>query len=361
MKVLAINSSARPKGQTKTGLVLDRLVDGMRDAGAEVELVELRKKKVNYCIGCFTCWTKTPGRCVHKDDMTSELFPKWLASDLVVYASPLYYFTVNAEMKAFIERTLPVLQPFFEETKDDSGGRKTRHPLRNPHPKVVMESVAGFPELSAFDQLSSWARFIYGREGNLVAEIYRPMAEMLAQPNAGKAGEILAAVSRAGREIVTNGSVSKETMSAVTQDLVADPGSLLKHAGNLMWKTCIAEGITPKEFVERGMVPRPDSIEGFMALMSFAFNPARAGEMKAVYQFVFSGKTEGACYFAIEGGRMTAREGKAGHADVTITAPFDLWMDILTKKADPQQLFLEQKYAVEGDLNLLIRMGEIYG
>ena len=89
--------------------MLNCLVEGMRDAGAEVEIVHLREKTVNNCMGCCTCWTKTPGKCIHKDDMTKELFPKWLASDLAVYATPLYHYTVNAEMKAFIERTLPVL------------------------------------------------------------------------------------------------------------------------------------------------------------------------------------------------------------------------------------------------------------
>ena len=64
----------------------------------------VKNQKIKHCIGCFTCWTKTPGNCIHKDDMTKELFPKWLKSDLVVYATPLYHYTVNAEMKAFIDR-----------------------------------------------------------------------------------------------------------------------------------------------------------------------------------------------------------------------------------------------------------------
>ena len=87
MKVLALNSSPRGEGQSKTGLMLNPLVLGMRDAGAEVEVVDLRKKPSGIVPGCFTCWTKTPGLCIHKDDMTNELFPKFIDSDLVVYAS----------------------------------------------------------------------------------------------------------------------------------------------------------------------------------------------------------------------------------------------------------------------------------
>ena len=99
MKVLALNSSPRGKGQSKTNLMLTPLVDGMQDAGAEVELIELRRKTIQNCIGCYTCWTKTPGKCIHKDDMAAELFPKWLASDMVVYATPLYNYGMNAALK----------------------------------------------------------------------------------------------------------------------------------------------------------------------------------------------------------------------------------------------------------------------
>lgn len=121
MKVLALNSSPRGEGQSQTEFLLNYLVQGMQEAGAAVEVIALRKKKINYCTGCFTCWTKTPGICIHQDDMTNELFPKWLAADLVVYATPLYQYTVNAQMKTFIERTLPVLQPFSSRTMSKPG------------------------------------------------------------------------------------------------------------------------------------------------------------------------------------------------------------------------------------------------
>src|SRR5208337_5587080 len=114
-------------------------------------------KKIKNCIGCFTCWTKTPGVCVQKDDMTNELFPKWLEADLAVYATPLYHYTVNATMKAFIERTLPVLEPFL--IKRESDGR-TSHPWRQKPPASVLLSVAGFPEIKVFDQLSRYVNFL---------------------------------------------------------------------------------------------------------------------------------------------------------------------------------------------------------
>ena len=172
MDILALNSSPRTGGRSKTELMLDHLVEGMRDAGAQVEVVNLREKKINACVGCYTCWTKTPGQCIHKDDMTRELFPKWLESDLVVYATPLYFHTMNAAMSRFQERTLPSALPYIE-----TGAGKSTHPLRYKAPPAVWLSVCGFPELSEFDVLSDYLHRTLHEDAEIWAEIYRPAAD----------------------------------------------------------------------------------------------------------------------------------------------------------------------------------------
>ena len=360
MKILALNSSPRGDGESKTELMLNSLVEGMRSAGAEVEVIDLRKKKVNNCAGCFSCWTKTPGTCIHKDDMTQELFPKWLESDLVVLASPLYHFTVNAEMKTFIERTLPVLEPFFLQ----HNGR-THHPLRKQPPKTVILSVAGLPDESVFDLLSSWANFIYdGRnpdEKTLVAEIYRPMAEALTIPYFRDiAADILDATQKAGREIASSMHVCEETMARVKQPMVDDPATFLE-LGNLTWKTCIAEGITPREFGKKGVMPRPDSISSYIELMKLGFNTDATNGLNAKIQFNFTGDIQGYCFLEISEGTLKAQQGTANQPNLTVNSPFDMWMDILTGKAEGQQMFLDQKYTVEGDLSLLMQMNQLFG
>ena len=356
MKVLALNGSRRSDGMSKSKIMLNALVEGMREAGAEVDVVDLREKKVRTCRGCMCCWTTTPGVCAIKDDMTAELFPKWLEADLAVYAFPLYHFTINADMKAFIERTLPVLQPFFI-----SVGTETLHPLRHRHPRVAFLSVAGFPEHSVFDQLSSWVRFLYGRFGILAAEIYRPMAEALTVPSLRHtATEVLDATRRAGMEIVEQGTVSDETMARITRDMHEDP-RLFLQAGDMMWKTCIREGVTVSEFHEKGLVPRPENPGEFMTLMRAAFVPEAAQGMSSVIQFDFSGGHEGSCRLVVDNGTIQAAEGAADSPGLTIRSDFDLWMDILCNRADGQQMFLDQKYTARGDLDLLMRMKELFG
>lgn len=353
MKIMAVNSSPRASGQSKTELMLNYLVQGMRAAGGEAEVFHLREKKVKNCLGCFTCWTKTPGQCVIKDDMTSELFPKFLESDLLVLATPLYHYGLNAAIKTFVERTLPVLEPFFAKR----AGR-TVHPLRAKHPAVVVLSVAGFPEISVFDQLSSHMNYLY--QQGLLAEIYRPAAESMASPMyKDTAKDILKATEQAGRELVESMKVSPETMARITQPL--DDSQSIAKIANLFWKTCIADGVTPKEFEKKGMIPRPDSLETFMTIMSTGFNPQAAAETKASLQFSFSGQVEGSCCFIIQNGSIEVETGDGENPDLVIETPFEVWMDIMTGKADGQQMFMEQKYRAEGDLSLLLRMSELFG
>jgi multimeric flavodoxin WrbA len=232
VKVLALNSSPRSSEQSKTALMLNCLIKGMRDAGAEVETVALREKTVKNCIGCYTCWTKTPGTCVHKDDMTNDLFPKWRESEIVVYATPLYNYAMTAMLKAFIERTLPAAQPFFEIHR----GRMF-HPLRHKTPAAVILSVSGMPDKGHFEALSTHVRYLYASPGRrLLAEIYRPAAEAMTHPFfKDTAADILDATTQAGRELVRSMKVSSDTLKRITQPLV--DAQTFAEAANEMWKT----------------------------------------------------------------------------------------------------------------------------
>jgi hypothetical protein len=251
-------------------------------------------------------------------------------------------------MKAFIERTLPILEPFFEQRDN-----RTVHPLRQAPPDAVVLSVAGFLEMSVFDQLSSYVNFLFDRHMRLKAEIYRPAAEALSSMGV-KREEVLEAMIQAGRELVTSQKVSTETLNQIQQPII--DFQTFAQMGNLFWKTCIAEGVTPKEFQEKNMIPRPDSIESFMLIFPFGLNSEAVGERKIILQLDFSGEVDGSCYFVIERGNVDAEKGSQENPDITIETPFELWMDIVTGKADGQQMFMEQKYRVKGDLSLMIQL-----
>lgn len=100
MKILAIHSC--PRGEKSRTLQLLRVViKGARQAGADVDEIDLCKLKINYCVGCGACYAT--GKCFHKDDFAA-LYAKILASDGLILASPNYFRSVTAQMKTLIDR-----------------------------------------------------------------------------------------------------------------------------------------------------------------------------------------------------------------------------------------------------------------
>lgn len=100
MKILGISGS--PRGSRSQTLRLVRAVlDGAKSAGAEVELVDVAKLRIEYCIGCTVCYER--GECVKKDDF-AELYRKMLDSDGIILGSPNYIDSVTAQIKTMLDR-----------------------------------------------------------------------------------------------------------------------------------------------------------------------------------------------------------------------------------------------------------------
>jgi multimeric flavodoxin WrbA len=80
-------------------------MNGTREAGNQAEKIFLRDKKINYCTGCGACQSNG-GKCVQKDDM-AEVLDKMVNADVIVMATPVYFYTMNGQMKTVIDRTCP--------------------------------------------------------------------------------------------------------------------------------------------------------------------------------------------------------------------------------------------------------------
>ena len=220
--------------------------------------------------------------------MTKELFPKWLAADLVVYASPLYHYTISAAMKTFIERTLPVALPFFEQGE----GRPIipcarifprRWSCRWPVCRKCPFSISS-PPMSAFS--SDFEQIRWWR--NCIDRQPKAWPLRFSGKRPGKSGRPLC--RPAGRS--SERPVSPETMALLTQDFIENK-EMFTRMGNAYWKTCIAEGVTPREFEEKGLVPRADSIETFMMLLRWASTPKGPGTPRPSFNSTFQGKRKG--------------------------------------------------------------------
>jgi len=179
MKITAFNGS--PKADRgSTHVIVSALLEGVAKAGASTENVLLARKKIGHCIGCFTCWTKTPGKCVLKDDM-EELLKKYMASDIVIMASPLYVDHVTGIMKDFMDRSLPLVCPQFEM----GCAGQTRHVSRyEKYPSIVWVSNCGFPEKDQFAVLQlACERDIRNNKADIIAQIYRSQGPLLTSDN----------------------------------------------------------------------------------------------------------------------------------------------------------------------------------
>lgn len=100
MKVTVITGSAHKKGTS--ALLADKFIEGALEAGHEVFRFDAAFEKVNPCLACEYCSTHNT-ECVHKDSM-EKLNKKLIDADVIIFATPLYYYTVSAQLKAVIDR-----------------------------------------------------------------------------------------------------------------------------------------------------------------------------------------------------------------------------------------------------------------
>jgi len=100
-RVLVLSASPRRGGISD--LLCEQFVKGAQQAGHHAEKIFLKDKKINYCTGCGTCINGKKS-CPQKDDM-AEVLEKMIAADVIVMATPVYFYTMNAQMKTLIDRT----------------------------------------------------------------------------------------------------------------------------------------------------------------------------------------------------------------------------------------------------------------
>ena len=105
MKILVLNGSPHLGGATSD--MVSAFTRGAQGAGHEVVSVNVAHKNIRGCLACEYCREKEKGVCCQKDDM-QEIYPEILSSDMVVFASPIYYFTLSAQLQAAIHRTYSI-------------------------------------------------------------------------------------------------------------------------------------------------------------------------------------------------------------------------------------------------------------
>jgi multimeric flavodoxin WrbA len=218
MKVLALNGSPN-KGRGGTAQVLSPFLEGMSEAGAEVEVLYVYDLQVKPCLGCFACWVKTPGQCAQKDDVAVVL-ARLAAADVVVLATPVYVDGMTGPMKTLLDRFIPLIEPFFEIRGDHC-----RHARREgvKGGQLALVSVSGFTELDNFEPLVAHVEAACKNMDRAFAgALLRPYgASLRALRQMGiPVDDVVEGARNAGRQLVQQGCIAQETLAAVSRELV---------------------------------------------------------------------------------------------------------------------------------------------
>lgn len=363
MKCTIIKAS--PRGQKAgSSLAADAFIQGMRKEGAEIEEVLLREKEIRHCTGCYTCWTKTPGRCIHRDDMDS-LLPRISESDLTVFATPLYTYSVPGMLKDFLDRNLPLSQPYLIES-----GETTGHPSRREREgKIFIISTAGFPEKGHFDGMMTMFHHLAGGESGITGSILLPGAETIANDLAGEEDSSLyRIIEQAGREVILNGAISKETIQALEENekerLISAEN--FREIANAYWKSLqpdVSEDLnTGGQFLIPGRGDRPctlshGGLESLIGGMSLSYNPEASPGLRTVYQFDFGKEFY---YLLIQDGKCTAYAGTYPHPACTVQSPPEVWEAVSNGTLSGSEALISGKYTVTGDMAMFMKMDRLF-
>jgi multimeric flavodoxin WrbA len=194
-----------------TAMILNPFLEGMKEAGADVDVFYTRKLKIGPCNGDMSCWFVNPGTCGQKDDM-QMLIPKFKEADVIVWASPVYYAGVTGPLKNLMDRQLPL------HMQGEMGSKRQ---------KIVLVSTCGAWEVSMFDPLLLQMKTFYCRPDgscDFAGALLRPMAEgMKEMIKAGETGlveGVFRAAKEAGLQLAKEGKITEETQKEVSRELM---------------------------------------------------------------------------------------------------------------------------------------------
>ena len=219
MNVLAINGSPN-KEKGNTALILTPFLEGMKEAGAKVDLYYTEDLEINSCKGDYHCWFKTPGRCMYDDDMT-WLLEKMNNMDIMVIGSPVYNWGITGPMKILLDRMIARVQPFVE-TRDGLMLHTMREGSK-PHHQVVFVSNCGLWEMDHFDPILAQLQTRCNHSHTTFAgALLRPHGPALrAMMRMGiPVTDILEAARKSGQQLIKEGFITQELLDTISRPLL---------------------------------------------------------------------------------------------------------------------------------------------
>lgn len=216
-KVLVINGSPN-RNRSNTLVVTNAFLEGLNeDKKLDVEIVNVSDLKITPCLGCLSCWGKTAGECVIKNDDVLPLKNKILAADIILVSYPLYFFSMPGVMKLLTDRLLSMMETYAGQKAPENG--QSFHGLRyfNPKQRFVLISTCAYTEAkAAYQSLLLQHDAICGK-GNYTPILVPQMKTLKDLHNEAKLNRYLAKFVSAGKMFREKGTLTQEELDVLSK------------------------------------------------------------------------------------------------------------------------------------------------
>ncbi len=214
MKILVLNGS--PKEKSDTFRMTEAFLKGMnRNGEHEVNVIRVIDKDIAPCQGCFGCWERMDGHCVIEDDQNAIL-DIYREADVIIWSFPLYCYGMPSHLKAFLDRTIPLVKMKMVQTGDGTVRHEALADFSKIHTLVICG--CGFPDWDGnFDGLKIMCRNGFGN----LDMVCVPETPMLNVPAAAPlADPKLARFEAAGEEYAAALKLSPETVAELESPMI---------------------------------------------------------------------------------------------------------------------------------------------
>lgn len=343
MKVLVLNGSPK-KNNSNTLKLTSAFLEGLASAGqTESEIINVADCNVKNCLGCFSCWNKTPGKCVIRDDM-SDILDKIIAADVVIWSFPLYFFGMPSKIKAVMDRQLPMFLPFMEGDTE-SGGHRSRYDLSGKRQVVI--STCGFYKAEG-NYAGVTAQFdrLCGENG--YTTVFCGQGELFRVPELKKrTDEYLSYVRQAGAEFYS-GKVSDFTRSKLSELLF--PRDTFEKMADASWG---------EEKVGDEIVKADPSLT-FTKQMAALYNKGAWKGKDVVLEMDYTDVGKSYQIVLKKDGHEVLTDNFLAPT-TTIETPITVWQDIASGKIGGEDAMMQKQYRVKGDFDLMLQWDDFFG
>ena len=350
MNILAINGS--PKGKrSNTWRLTSAFLEGIiaqeesgRKQTPAIETLSVSALDIKPCLGCFSCWSKTPGECCIHDDMRAVI-EKILWADVIIWSFPLYYFGLPGQLKNLIDRELPMSLPFMN-AETESGGHPSRYDMSGK--RTVVVSTCGFYTAKGnYDCVTSLFDRLCGKGG--YAAIFCGQGELFrVKELTNRTDEYLSWVRKAGEEFAS-GEISRETRRKLEQNLF--PRDVFEAMADASWGVGESgEKEDPSLVFTRQMAAlyRKRAWPGHDVVLDMNYT-----DVGKAYSIVLGE----------DGSRVETEpaEGFSSGFTTRINTPLAVWRSIASGEIAGDEALMKHLYSVEGDFDLMMHWDDYFG